>query len=150
MSDLSKARLTADMKTALKAGDKLRLATIRLLLAAVKNAEIERGGELKEPELTDLVVKEVKKRREAIPMYRDGGRPELARKEEAEAAILQEYLPAQLGEGELEPLIDEAIEATGAEGVRDMGKVMGRLAPQTKGRADGAVVSRLVRAKLGG
>jgi uncharacterized protein len=150
MSDLSKTQINADMKTALKAGDKLRLSTIRLLLSAIKNTEIALGRELTEAELTDIVVKEVKKRRESISLYLEGGRPELARKEEEEAAMLQEYLPAQLGEDDLERLIDEAVEAAGAEGVKDMGKVMAQLTPKTKGRADGAVVSRLVRAKLGG
>lgn len=149
MGDLSKARVVADMKAAMKSKDKLRLATIRMLLSEFKYAEIRKGSELTEAELTDAITKEIKKRQDAVPLYRQGGRDELADKEELEQAILQAYLPAQLSESELDALVEEAVAEVGAGSLQELGKVMSVLMPRTKGRADGAVVSQKVKSRLG-
>lgn len=145
---MGKDKIIGDMKAAMKSGDKLRLSTVRMLLSEVKYAEIKKGEPLSEEELEAVVGRELKKRREAIPLYREGGREALAEQEEAEAAVLLEYLPPQLTEPELTALIDGAVEATGAASLAEMGKVMAILAPKIKGRADGAAVSQAVKARL--
>jgi uncharacterized protein YqeY len=145
---VTKEQLTADMKTAMKAKDQLRLSTIRLVRSAVKNAEIDKGGSLSEEELIGVIAREAKKRREAIALYEQGGRSELAEKESRELDVLQEYLPEQLSEAEIGRLVDEAIADTGAAGPREMGKVMAALMPKVKGKADGALVSAIVKDKL--
>lgn len=142
-------RLTAAMKEAMKAKDSLRLNTVRMARTALKNAEIEARGELDEAAAVKVLSTLVKQRREAAEAYR-ASRPELAEKEERELAILQEFLPAQLSEADLERLVDEAIAATGASSPRDMGAVMKQVTAQTTGRADGRQVSAMVRRKLGG
>jgi uncharacterized protein len=142
-------RLTAQIKEALKAGDRTRLATLRLLAAAVKNREVELRHELTEAELVEVAGREVKRRKEAAEAYQRGGRPELAEKERAEQAVLEAYLPEQLSDQELERAVDEAIAATGASGPNDVGKVTGHVMAQHKGRADGSAVNRLVRERLG-
>jgi uncharacterized protein len=136
------------MRTAMKAGDGVRVATLRMAMAAAHNRQIELGRELTDAEVVEVLDRQVKQRRESIELYRQGGRPELADAEEAEMAILREYLPEPLTDAELERLAREAVVATGAEGPADMGHVMGALVPQTKGRADGKVVSDLVRRLL--
>jgi len=145
----TKERLADDMKEAMKSKDRLKLSTIRLVRAEIKNAEIEKGESLNEDDVTGVLARELKKRRESMVLYEEGGRPELVEKEGKEAAILEEYLPEQLGHEEVEALVDEAIEATGAGSVKEIGKVMGVLMPKVKGRADGTVVSGIVKAKLG-
>ena len=145
----TKERLAADMKEAMKSKDKLKLSTIRLIRSEIKNAEIEKGELLTEDEVTGVLARELKKRRESIVLYDEGGRPELAEKEGEEATVLEEYLPEQLSSKEIEELVDEAIAATGAESVKEMGKVMGALMPKLRGRADGTVVSNIVKEKLG-
>ena len=145
----TKERLADDMKEAMKSKDRLKLSTIRLVRAEIKNAEIEKGESLNEDDVTGVLARELKKRRESMVLYEEGGRPELVEKEGKEAAILEEYLPEQLGHEEVEALVDEAIEATGAGSVKEIGKVMGILMPKVKGRADGTVVSGIVKAKLG-
>ena len=142
-------RLTAQIKEALKAGDRIRLATLRLLAAAVKNREVELGHELTEDELVEVAGREVKRRKEAAEAFDGGGRPELAEKERAEQAILETYLPEQLSDQDLERVIDEAIAATGAAGPGDVGKVMGNVMAAHKGRVDGGAVNRMVRERLG-
>ena len=142
-------RLTAAMKEAMKAKDSLRLNTVRMARTALKNAEIEVRGELDEAAAVKVLSTLVKQRREAAEAYR-ASRPELADKEERELAILQEFLPAQLSEADLERLVDEVIAATGASSLRDMGAVMKQVTAQTTGRADGRQVSAMVRRKLGG
>lgn len=142
-------RLTAQIKEALKAGDRIRLATLRLLAAAVKNREVELGHELAEDELVEVAGREVKRRKEAAEAFDGGGRPELAEKERAEQAILEAYLPEQLSDQDLERVIDQAIAATGASGPGDVGKVMGHVMAAHKGRVDGGAVNRLVRERLG-
>lgn len=142
-------RLTTAMKEAMKAKNSLRLNAIRMARTALKNAEIEARAELDEGAAVKVLSTLVKQRREAADAYR-ATRPELAEKEERELAILQEFLPAQLGGAELEELVVMAIAEAGATSPREMGAVMKLLAPKTTGRADGKQVSELVRRKLGG
>ena len=142
-------RLTEAMKEAMKAKDSLRLNTVRMARTALKNAEIETRQELDDAAAIKVLSTLVKQRREAADAYRES-RPELAEKEEQEVAILQEFLPAQLTEAEIEAMIDKAIDESGASSMRDMGAVMKLVTPQTTGRADGKQVSELVRKKLAG
>jgi len=136
------------MRAAMKAGDAVRVSTLRLAMAAAHNRQIELGHELTDAEVVEVLDRQVKQRRESIELYRQGGRPELANAEEAELAILREFLPAPLTDAEIERLARDAVATTGASGPADMGRVMGVLVPQTKGRADGKAVSDLVRQLL--
>lgn len=138
------------MKNALKSGDKHRLKVIRFLLSKVKNAEIDKGGELEEGEMLSLIQKEVKKMEEAAEEFRKGGSAERAEEELKEAEILKEYLPEPLSDEELEKIVDEVIESTGATSMKDMGTVMKQVMPVVSGRADGKKVNEIVRKKLGG
>jgi len=142
-----KEKIQEDLKVSLKAGDQVRSLTLRMLLAAMVNKEKE-GKEITEEQLQDVVSIEAKKRREAEEAFLKGGRPELAEKEKAELEVLLVYLPEQLTEEQVRILVKEAIQKTGAAGQKDMGKVMGELAPQMKGKADGAVVSKIVKESL--
>ena len=137
------------MKVAMKAKDSLRLTTIRMARTALKNVEIDTRQELDEAAAIKVLSTLVKQRREAAEAYRET-RPELAEKEELEVVILQEFLPAQLGEDEIEALVTKAIAESGASSMRDMGAVMKLVTAQTTGRADGKFVSGLVRKKLAG
>jgi uncharacterized protein YqeY len=148
VSDL-KTSIQEDTKTALKAGDKVRVGTLRLLSAAIKNREIEMGKEATDDDVRAVAIKEAKRRRESIEAYRSAGREELAAAEEAELEILKPFLPEQLSEAELSALIDEALASTGATSPKEMGKVMGAVMAKAKGKADGTVVQELVKAKLG-
>jgi len=141
-------RLQDDLHRAMRAGDKLRVSTIRLVRAAAHNAQIERGRALRDDELEAVVAHEAKRRREAIEAFAKGGRDDLVQKESLELAILSEYLPAPLSEAELSSVVAETAESVGARGERDTGRVMAAVMPKVRGRADGAVVSRLVRAWL--
>lgn len=141
-------RIREDQKAALKAGDRLRLATLRMMANDLKNRQIELGRPLEEGDVIEVLSRARKQRRESEEQYRSGGREELAEREAAEAAIIQEYLPQPIEEAELDRLIDETIAATGASGPGDMGKVMGGLMPRLKGRVEGAEVSRKVRERL--
>ena len=136
------------MRAAMKARDAVRVSTLRLAMAAAHNRQIEFGHELTDAEVVEVLDRQVKQRRESIELYRQGGRPELADAEEAELAILREFLPEPLTDAEIERLARDAVAATGASGPADMGRVMAVLVPQTKGRADGKVVSELVRRLL--
>ena len=142
-------RLTEAMKTAMRAQDSLRLNAIRMARTAIKNAEIEARGALDDNGVIKVLSTLVKQRRESAEAYREF-RPELAAKEEQELAILQEFLPAQLSEAEIKAMIEAAIAEAGATGPRDMGAVMKLVTPQTTGRADGRLVSELVKARLAG
>jgi len=133
----------------MKSGDKVRLSTLRLLSAAIKNKEVELLHELSDEEIRDVAVKEAKRRKESIEAYQAGNRPELVAKERAELEILQVYLPEQLSEAEVDALIDEAIASTGATSAKEMGKVMGQVMAKAKGKVDGSVVQARVKAKLG-
>jgi len=144
------ARLEAAVRDAMRAHDSRRTTTLRMALAAAHNQRIARGRELTDDEVVEVVGREVKQRRESIAIYRDAGHDDRAAEEEAEAAILSEFLPEQLTDAEIETLARAAIVETGASGPGDTGKVMGRVAPQTKGRADGRLVSEIVRSLLSG
>lgn len=143
-----KARIEADFKEALKARDSLKVSCLRLIKAAIKNKEIDLRGELQEGQLVSLLATLSKQRKEAIDLYKQGGRNDLAEKESRELALIEGYLPMALPEEELTTMIDVAIAETGAKGSADMGKVMKALMPKLSGRADGKVVSEMVKNKL--
>jgi uncharacterized protein YqeY len=143
-----KERLDADLKEAQKAKDTIRVNVIRMLKATIKNREVEKIGELTDQELLQAVNSQIKTRMEAIEGFKKGGRDEMVKKEEAEMAILKAYLPEQLSTEELVALIDKAVTETEAAGPRDMGKVMKALMPDVTGKADGKLVSELVKEKL--
>ncbi len=143
-----KEQLTQDMKTAMKAKEQVRLGTIRLLRAAVKNREIELGQELDDDEVLKVILTAVKQRKDSIEQFQKGGRDDLAQKEQAELEILKFYLPQQLSEEEIRALVKEAIEEVGATSMKDMGKVMKYVMPKAQGRADGKVVNRIVKEQL--
>ncbi len=149
MTAALKDRLREEITTALKAGDKLRVATLRMLSAAVTNREKELLHDLSDDELREMATREMKKRTEAMEAYAQADRPELADKERAEREILAPYAPAQLSVEELDAIIEQAFAATGASGAQDLGKVMGLIMGQVKGRADGAAVQRTVKERLG-
>jgi uncharacterized protein YqeY len=147
-----KDRLRADLTTAMKARDELRSSTIRMVLTAITNAEVagKEARELSDDDIIGVLSTEAKRRREAAVAFEDGGRAEMAAQEAAEGEVIAEYLPAQLTEAEISELVATAIERTGAagEGMRAMGKVMGVVTPQVKGRADGGAVAAEVRKQL--
>ena len=149
MASTLKEQLRSEITASLKAGDKLRLSALRLLLAAVTNREKEVLHELDDDEVREVAGKEVKKRTESIEAFERAGRHELADKERAEREVIVGYAPEQLGTAELDALIDEAFAATGASSPGDLGKVMGFVMGRAKGRVDGAVVQEKVRARLG-
>jgi uncharacterized protein YqeY len=141
-------QINQDMKAAMKARQADRLGTIRQLRSAIKNKEIELRHPLDDTAILAVIGTLVKQRRESAQLYRDNHRPELAAKEEAELAILQEYLPAQLSEADLRALIAAVIAATGAESLKDIGKVMPQVMAKTKGTADGRLVNQIVKELL--
>ena len=144
-----KAQIQDDMKAALKGGDKLRLATVRMLLAAINQKEIDERIDIDDVQALAITEKLVKQRRESAEQYRGAGRDELAEKEEAEIEILKGYLPEPLGEAELDTLIDGAIADSGASSLKEMGQVMNLIKAQAQGRADMGAVSKKVKSKLG-
>ena len=143
-------RIEAAMRDAMRARDDQRTQTLRMAMAAAQNRRIALGRDLTDDEVVDVLTKQVKQRRESVEMYRGGGRDDRAALEEAEAAILTEFLPEQLDEAAVEAIARAAIAETGATSPADLGRVMGRLSPETKGRADGRMVSDVVRRLLGG
>ena len=145
-----KARITEDMKTAMRAQDKPRLGVIRLMLAAIKQQEVDTRTELDEPTVLAVLDKMGKQRRESIRQYTDAGRMDLADQEAFEIGVIQAYLPQPLDDAALATLIQQGIELSGAESVRHMGKVMNWLKPQVQGRTDMGKLSGLIKARLGG
>ena len=145
-----KERITEDMKAAMRASDKERLSTIRMVQAAIKQREVDERITLDDAQVIAVLEKMVKQRKESVVQFEQGGRADLADKEKAEIALLQAYLPAQLSEAEVDALIKEAIAATGAASIKDMGKVMGAVKAQAAGRADMGAVSARIKAALGG
>lgn len=143
-----KAKIEGDLITALKAKEALKVSCLRLIKAAIKNKEIDLRGEMSEPQCLQLLSTLAKQRQEAITLYKQGGRTDLAEKEAQELAIIESYLPKPLSEKELLALIDAAIAESGAKGPQDMGKVMKLLTPKTTGRADGKTVSDWVKKKI--
>lgn len=142
------ARLTDDMKQSLRAGDKARLGVVRMALAAIKQREIDDRTELDDPQVLAVIEKMIKQRRESASQYRAGNREDLASAEEAEIEVLSAYMPEPLSQEEIAALIEAAVESTGAESIRDMGKVMGQVKAAAQGRADMGAVSALVKARL--
>ena len=145
-----KDQLTSDQKAAMKAGDKPRLGTIRLIMAAIKQQEVDTRKDLTDDDVIAILTKMVKQRRDSVEQYTNAGRTDLAEQEEAEIAIIEHYLPEQLSTEEIAAIIDEVIAATGASGPQDMGKVMGQLKGKLAGRADMGAASVLVKQKLVG
>jgi uncharacterized protein YqeY len=142
-------KIDADTKEALKAGAKDKVSTLRMLNAALKNKQIDKRRTLTEEEVIETVRSLIKQRKDSIEQFAKGGRQDLVDKETAEVAVLETYLPQQLAREELEAMVRDAISQTGAQGARDMGKVMKALIPMVGGRADGKLVSELVKNALG-
>lgn len=148
MESSLKKRIEDDVKAAMRAGDKPRLGTLRMVLAAVKQQEVDSRTAVDDTALLAILEKMIKQRRDAMTQFQAAGRQELADKESDEIAVIQAYLPPALGDDEIAALINDAIAKTGAASPKDMGKVMGVVKPQVQGRADMSVVSKLVQAKL--
>jgi uncharacterized protein YqeY len=148
-----KDRLRADLTTAIKGRDQVRSSTLRMLLTSITNAEVagKEQRELSDDDIIGVLTTEAKKRREAATAFEEGGRAEMAEKEKAEGVVIADYLPAQLSEVEISAIVTAAVEQTGAagEGMRAMGKVMGVVQPQVRGKADGGAVAAEVRRQLG-
>lgn len=145
-----KQQLTDDMKTAMRGGDKERLGVIRLILASVKQREVDERIELDDTQVLNVLEKMLKQRKDSVSQYTAAGREDLANVERAEMAVIDTYMPAQLSEAEVDALIDAAIAETGASSARDMGKVVGVVKGKVAGRADMGQVSARIKAKLGG
>jgi len=144
------ARIQEDMKTAMRGGDKRRLGVIRLILAAIKQREVDERIVLDDTQVTVVLDKMLKQRRESISQYEQAGRTDLVEQEQFEMGVIQAYLPQPLSPTEIDTLIGQAITETGAGGIKDMGKVMALLKPELQGRADMSAVSAQIKAKLGG
>jgi uncharacterized protein YqeY len=145
-----KATIVDDMKAAMRGRETARLSTIRLLLAAIKQREVDERIELTDADVLAVIDKMIKQRRDSVTQFEAGKRDDLAAAERAEIAVLQGYLPARLSDAEVEAVIDEAIVATGASGIAAMGKVMAAVKPKVAGRADMGAVSARIKAKLAG
>jgi uncharacterized protein YqeY len=145
-----KERITEDMKTAMRSGEKDRLGLIRMLQAAIKQREVDERIQLDDAQVLSVIEKMVKQRKESVAQFQSGGREDLAAKEAAEIAALQGYLPAQLSEAELDAIVKDAIASTGAASVKDMGKVMAIVKQKAAGRADMGAVGARIKAALGG
>jgi uncharacterized protein YqeY len=141
-------QLTEDMKQAMKAQEKLKLSTIRMLISQLKNEKIDSGKDLAPDEEIQILMNAVKKRKEAMEAYQKGNRQDLVEKEQQELVIIQQYLPAQMSDEEIAKQIDDIIQSTGASSIRDLGKVMSEAMKALKGKADGKKVQQLVREKL--
>ena len=143
-----KDRITEDMKGAMRAGEKERLGTIRLVLAAIKQREVDERITLDDSQVLAVLEKMIKQRKESIAQFESGGRADLVAKEQAELAVLQVYLPAQMSEAEIDALIAAAVASTGASSIKDMGKVMGIVKAKAQGKADMGAVSARIKQKL--
>jgi hypothetical protein len=148
MPSTLKPQLTSDMKSSMKSGDKQRLGVVRLMLAAIKQIEVDERIELDDTRILAVLDKMVKQRRESISHYSAAGRDELVAVEQAEIDLIQEYLPEALSESEINDLVEQSIATTGAASIKDMGKLMGVLKPQLQGRADMGKVSQLIKSRL--
>ena|SRR5579859_4426160 len=143
-----KERITEDMKTAMRAGEKERLGTIRLVLAAIKQREVDERITLDDGQVLSVLEKMIKQRKEAITQFESGGRADLVAKEQSELSVLQTYLPAQMSDAEVDGLIAEAVAASGATSIKDMGKVMALVKAKAQGKADMGAVSARIKQKL--
>ena len=150
MASAIRERLNADIKTAMKAGDKERLGTLRFMMAALKQQEIDTRTDLDDQAVTTILTKLASQRRDSITQFEGAGREDLASKERAELLVVEDYLPAPLSAEEIETLIANAMAKLGASSIKDMGKVMNELRPQLTGRADMAAVSVSIKQRLGG
>jgi uncharacterized protein YqeY len=148
MPSTLKPQLTSDMKSSMKSGDKQRLGVVRLMLAAIKQIEVDERIELDDTRILAVLDKMVKQRRESISHYSAAGRGELVAVEQAEIDLIQKYLPEPLSEAEINDLVEQSIATTGAASIKDMGKLMGVLKPQLQGRADMGKVSQLIKSRL--
>ncbi|MGD9394405.1 MAG: GatB/YqeY domain-containing protein [Dehalococcoidia bacterium] len=137
-------KLTDDLKQAMKAGDTVKRSVIRLVMAAVKNAEIAKQKALEDADILGVIAKEIRQRKESIEAFKEGNRPELAANEEAEMAILEAYMPAQMSRDEIVDAARQVIKEVGAESIRDKGKVMPQLIAKLKGKADGREINEVV------
>ncbi len=144
-----KDRISEDMKAAMKAHEKDRLAVIRMVRSAIRQTEIDGKKDLDDEGVIAVISKELKMRKDSLEEFRKGGRDDLVEKTQAEIDVLLPYLPEQLSEDEVKALVKEAVEQTGAASMKDMGKVMGVLMPKVKGRADGKMVNSIVKGMLG-
>jgi uncharacterized protein len=145
-----KERITDDMKAAMRSGEKERLGVIRMITSGIKQREVDERISLDDAQVMSVLEKMIKQRKESVALFQAGNRQDLADKETAEITLLQTYLPARLSDAELDALIGEAIAATGAASIKDMGKVMGIIKTRAQGRADMAVVGAKIKARLGG
>ncbi len=145
-----KLQIQDDMKTAMKAGDKRRLGAVRLILAALKQKEVDERKELTDADVLGILEKMLKQRRDSIAQYEQAGRTDLAEQEAFEVGVIQGYMPAQLSDAEIAALIEEAIAGSGAKAMADMGKVMALIKPRIQGRADMGAVSARVKQRLAG
>jgi uncharacterized protein YqeY len=145
-----KERITEDMKGAMRAGEKERLGTIRLVLAGIKQREVDERITLDDGQVLAVLEKMIKQRKESVEQFKAGNRQDLVDKEAAEITLLQGYMPSQLSAAELDTLINDAVAATGAASIKDMGKVMGLIKAKAQGRADMGAVGAKIKAKLGG
>jgi len=143
-----KDTIVADMKSAMKAGDKDRLGVVRMILAAIKQQEVDQRADMDDAAVLSVLNKMVKQRRDSVAQFRQGGRDDLADAEEAEIVVLESYLPEQMSDAEIDALVDQILDETGATGMRDMGKVMGLLKRKIEGRADLGRVSSKVKSRL--
>jgi len=150
MPSAMKARIEDDAKQALRSGDKVRLSAIRMLLSAVNYAEKAKLAELDDVGVIGIIAREIKQHKESIESFKAGGRLELVAKEEAELVILQSYMPQQMSRDEITELVKKVIAEVGAQGPSEKGKVMGKLMPQVRGKADGQEVNAVVSELLGG
>ena len=148
MPSTLKPQLTSDMKSSMKSGDKKRLGVVRLMLAAIKQIEVDERIELDDTRILAVLDKMAKQRRESIHHYSAAGRDDLVAVEQAEIDLIQEYLPEALSESEINDLVEQSIATTGAASIKDMGKLMGVLKPQLQGRADMGKVSQLIKSRL--
>jgi uncharacterized protein YqeY len=145
-----KERITDDMKAAMRSGEKQRLGAIRMITSAIKQREVDERITLDDAQVLSVIEKMIKQRKESVAQFQAGNRPDLADRESAEIALLQSYMPEQLSDDDLNKMISDAIAATGAASIKDMGKVMGIIKGKAQGRADMAAVGAKIKAKLGG
>lgn len=145
---MSLEKIDSDLKTAMKEKNEIKLGTLRMLKAAIKNKEIDKKQALSEPEILEIIQKQVKQRRESIAEFQKANRQDLLSKETAEIAVLEQYLPKQLTEAELKVMVQKAIQATGAKAKTDIGRIMKEVMPQIAGRADGKQVNQIISTLL--
>ena len=145
-----KERITEDMKAAMRSGEKERLGVIRMITSAIKQREVDERISLDDAQVLSVLEKMIKQRKESLEQFKAGNRQDLVDKEAAEITLLQSYMPSQLSAAELDALINEAVAATGAASIKDMGKVMGLIKTKAQGRADMGAVGAKIKAKLGG